>query len=626
MSQPLAHASRSDLAGLGGLAGRFHPLRLALTAETPGALDRLATFAAHALAEGDLPLAAASAGVVVLAEHLQWTRHHHTPRMLGVLAAAGPDAAAQGADGLLAWAGAAVAHDYGMLPSWPRADIGMLMERCQHAPTDVALALGCALVELCERNGEDAECAALQAQLAGFEVQPVASAYWRGHLGIVCAWYLYSCGKDEQASQRLLAAEALAATYGLANLGATVALNRARLVEWRRDPDLACVLVDRAAALGDPARTPLWFADQADVRCRVALGARDFHAALGHARGAVGYVQAAAAWPSYQVPYRNNEAYALLGAGAIDEALLCFQSIAETPMPHYQAARLKCLAELAVLSAADQRGTWDAPQQHGLARLLQRLRELEWPGVLPLLPEHIARLYARALSDGVDVDWVRAAIRTRKLPAPRGAPQAWPWSVTVQALGPFQVLTDAGPLHPAAGDARKASSKPLELLRFLSVRGHDAVPVDEVAAALWPGDGREGRQKAFDITLSRLRRLLGNAAALTLNDRRVRLNPQCVWVDVQALVQRLAEGEAAAEGSPAARSALEGALALYRGPCLADCREAWATGARERLRSRLAAALLRALRGPGVSASQRTEWSLRAAAADQQLGELLALS
>ena len=397
-------------------------------------------------------------------------------------------------------------------------------------------------------------------------------------------------------------------------------LQRARLIEWRTDPARASALVDQAIALGDPAATPLWFADQADVRCRIALNARDFHAALGHARRAVGFSQAAAAWPSYDAEYRVNEAYALLGAGAVDEALACFNAINETPMPPYQVARLECLIGLSSLTVADQHGTWATVHQAELAHVLGRLRELEWPGVLPLLPEHIARLFARALASGVETDWVRAAIRTRALGAPPGAPEGWPWSVKVYTLGPFRVAAELGPLREPPRDARKASSKPLELLRFLAMHGHDAVLVDRVAESLWPGDGREGRQKAFDITTARLRRLLGNDAAVSVNDHRMRLNPQCVWVDVQALNDRLAEGEVAAEGSLAAGAALDAALALYRGPCLADSREAWATTARDRLRARLAAALLRATRWPGVSPSQRREWTLRATSADPQVG------
>jgi two-component SAPR family response regulator len=141
---------------------------------------------------------------------------------------------------------------------------------------------------------------------------------------------------------------------------------------------------------------------------------------------------------------------------------------------------------------------------------------------------------------------------------------------------------------------------------------------------LWAGDGREGRQKAFDVTVARLRRLLGHDAAVGVSDRRVRLAEQCVWTDVRALNDRLAEGESAPEGSSAACVALEATLALYRGPFLADSREAWVAVVRDRLRSRFAAALLRATRHPGVDGLRRREWILRANAADPCVTELIA--
>ena len=607
------------------LASRFQDVRAALSAESPGALDRIAALAVQALDRKDLLVAAASAGMAVLVEHLEWAVHRHAPRMLAILAAVGPDAASAGADGLYSWAGAAVAHDYGVLPSWPAADIGMMMERAQHAPDDAALALGCALGEVCERNGKDADFAALQAQLSGVEVQPGVSPFWRGHWSIACAWHLHSFGKMAEALQRLEMAQALAAAHGLTRLGATAGLQRARLIECRRDPPKAVALAEQAVAHGDPAQTPLWWADQADVHSRIALNALDFHAAVGHARRAVGYTQAAGVWPGYQLAYRASEAYGLLGTGAIDEALACFNEMKETPMPRYLSARLHCLADLAALSAADRHGHWSAATQADLANVLRRLRELEWPSVLPMLPEYIARLFARALAAGVEVDWVRAAIRTRALSPPRGAPEAWPWAVIVRALGPFELVTESGPMRQPSADARKASSKPLELLRFLAAHGHDAVPVEAVAAALWPGDGREGRQKAFDITAARLRRLLGHDGAISVHDRRVRLNGQFVWVDAQALNDRLTEGESAAQGSAPAGAALEAALALYRGPFLPDSKEDWAVVARERLRTRLAAVLLRTLRSADITGSQSREWTLRVTSADPRVAQLIRL-
>lgn len=191
----------------------------------------------------------------------------------------------------------------------------------------------------------------------------------------------------------------------------------------------------------------------------------------------------------------------------------------------------------------------------------------------------------------------------------------------VRNLGGFEVVTEHGPLAGRANDARKASSKPLELLRYLAAQGHATTRVDEVAAALWPGDGREGRQKAFDVTVARLRRLLDCELAVTIYDHRAGLHRGHVWVDVAVLNEALSQAEASARDSAAAGQALEAALALYRGPCMADSMQGWAVAAAERLRVRLAATLLRAMRG--AAPSQAREWALRATAADPRLGLLV---
>jgi hypothetical protein len=615
MARPTVRSASLERTALLKQAGR------AIAAESEGALDALAAFALRAQSEGDSAVAAAAAGLAVLVEHLQSSRYAHAPRMLALLAEAGP-MAAEGGDGLLAWAGAAVAHDYGVLPSWPGADVSMLMERAQRAPADVALAVACALGEVCERNGQDAEFAMLQAQMEAVEAQPDASPFWRGHWTIVSAWHLQSFSYVEAAAARLAEAQALAATHGLAGLGAVADLQRARLVEWRRDPAAALALAERAMATADPAGTPLRFADRADVRCRVAMRGSDFHAAVGHARRAAGYLQAAAVWPGFQTTYRVNEAYALLGAGAIDEALTCLRTILETPAPRFIAARVQCLVDLASLIGASRRGEIPAPSRDALAGVIRALRELEWPNVLPLLPQHVAEVFARALEAGVEPEWVRSAIRTRSLAAPPGAPEAWPWTVKLRALGAFEVVAEAGSFGRGIETSR-AASKPLELLRLLAGNGLAALRVETVAEALWPGDGREGRQKAFEVTAARLRRLLGADAAIAIHDRRVHLDGRCVWVDVQAFDDRLAACEAAAADSGSAGEALDAALGLYRGPCLADSAAPWAAAPRERLRTRLAAALLRVAGGAGTAPARSRERALRALAADPPIEALL---
>ena len=600
------------------LRGRYVAAQAGIANEVPGALDAMAAVATEALAADQPTLAACAASSVVLVEHRVAAMYRHTADMLNILARVG-SAAADASEGLVAWAGAAVARDYGVLPSWPPADQPLLLERAQRAPADTALMLACALGEICQSNGDNTGFATLQAQMAGVAARGQASPVWLGHWAMVCAWHLTSFGKNDDAMALLAQAQALARQHGLRQMGAAADLQCARLSVWHGDPSQALAMADRAVSAGDPSRTPLWFADHADVRCRLALRALDFHAAVGHGRQAVGYLQASRVWPVYRVTYRVNEAYALLGSGAFDDAIACLAALRETPHPPYLTARLECLSLLATLIAADRVGPWLTIHQVALADAIRLLRKLEWPNTLPPLPGHVARLFMRALETGVEVEWVRAAIRTRNLPAPPQAPQSWPWAVHVRALGAFEVSTEGG----GTSDGRKAASKPLELLRLLAAHGHAAVRVDWIAENLWPGDGREGRQKAFDVTVARLRRLLDCDAAVIVYDHRARLNAEIVWSDVQAFTDHLARGEAAADGSATAGAACDAAWLLYRGACLADSDRPWALAAALALRARLAAALLRELRSADARTTRRKEWVLRANAADPLLATLI---
>ena len=219
---------------------------------------------------------------------------------------------------------------------------------------------------------------------------------------------------------------------------------------------------------------------------------------------------------------------------------------------------------------------------------------------------------------------MRAAIRTRRLAAPAGAPENWPWAVRVRALGGFEIRDDAGCLQGRSTEGRKAASKPLELLRYLACRGTvEPASMESVSRELWPGDGRQGRQKALEVTIARLRRLLAHDAALLVQDHAIRLNAECVWVDVQALNDRLAEHELAPAGGAAAALALEAALVLSSGACLAASGQPWALAAAGRWRARLAAALLREAREPSVSAGRARKWTLRALSADPDIASHL---
>jgi DNA-binding SARP family transcriptional activator len=376
----------------------------------------------------------------------------------------------------------------------------------------------------------------------------------------------------------------------------------------RSAPQAAVALAQRAAAHGDERSAPLWLADAADVAARAALARGDMHAALHEARRAAGLSHVAQATPAYAMTYRLNEGYALLGLGAWDDAVALMRELATIDLPERLTERIQLLVALFALVRDDRCASWNGVSQVVLQASLRRLRELDWPDVLALLPQTIGRLWVRALDAGIEPDWIRAAIVARNLPPPQAvATPAWPWAARVHVLGPF-VLEVAGHQPPAA-DAGKASAKPLALLRRIAIEaGYDGAPADTLAEALWPGEGREGRGKAMEITLARLRKLLGHADAVLLHERRLRLNPQRVWLDSAALAAQL---DAAAVDAPQV-------LALWRGTLLAgEPDDAWLAAYRQRWRMRIAAWLL-------AQPASNKALALRACAADPALADLLA--
>ena len=102
--------------------------------------------------------------------------------------------------------------------------------------------------------------------------------------------------------------------------------------------------------------------------------------------------------------------------------------------------------------------------------------------------------------------------------------------------------------------------------------------------ALWPDEEADAARKSLDITVLRLRRLLGSNDTIMVSDEMIGLNPQLCWTDVWGF-ERCVEQFEAGEGQ--AGAAVE-ALRLYRGNFLpADSEQPWTAKTRERLRTRI---------------------------------------
>ncbi|MFE5095104.1 BTAD domain-containing putative transcriptional regulator [Streptomyces sp. NPDC056638] len=159
-------------------------------------------------------------------------------------------------------------------------------------------------------------------------------------------------------------------------------------------------------------------------------------------------------------------------------------------------------------------------------------------------------------------------------------------------LGTTQALRDDG-TAVAIGGARLRA-----LLSVLALRPGRTVPAAVLVDEVWDGDPPADAVGALQALVGRLRRALGHAA-ITSAESGYRLAAEPDAVDLYRFERLAGEGARALEEGDAAkaRAVLDDALALWRGPALADLPDRGAVAARwaarrlDARRSRIAAAL-----------------------------------
>lgn len=221
--------------------------------------------------------------------------------------------------------------------------------------------------------------------------------------------------------------------------------------------------------------------------------------------------------------------------------------------------------------AASLRAAFELGRQHGF------MSAPHW------YPRMMSRLAAFALDHDIETAYARTLIRRRGL-VPEAPREHWPWRVRVYTLGRFEIQTDDEPLASEG----KAQRKPIELLKALIAHGGRNVRFDKLIGILWPEPTQDGGHKALEITIHRLRRLLGSDAAVRIGDRHASLDPSTVWVDAWALERELAPMATATSLAPQEiermAAGADRMLALYRGHFLAgDGADAWHIPLRTRL-------------------------------------------
>ena len=379
-----------------------------------------------------------------------------------------------------------------------------------------------------------------------------------------------------------------------------------------RGDDDAQQLLERATAQHNPARRiETWHLCCA--RAWQAVLAQQPTRAIEHA--AIALDAAEPIGPPPQCMALVGMCYALLGAG-------------DTPALVQRLRRLESLA-------ADSGNRWGSFHAHLIAgRLAQREgdtsvcrahigaafaigRQNHLYAFLFAEPRMLANLCGEALRSGIEPDYARELVRRQRLAPPEGTAlrEAWPWRLRIYTLGRFGLVIDG----KALASRGKAQKKSLDLLKATIALGGREVDAGELADILWPDAEGDAARSAFDMTVHRLRKLLGRDEAVAMRDGKLSLNAEFCWVDVWAFERGLGQlaemphdGGAAASPDPAHLKGLE----LYQGAFLgSEPDHAWLLPARERLRQRF----LRAVLALGRHAEGRGQWDEAAAAYERAL-------
>ncbi|MBE9516368.1 MAG: hypothetical protein IME93_05270 [Proteobacteria bacterium] len=203
-------------------------------------------------------------------------------------------------------------------------------------------------------------------------------------------------------------------------------------------------------------------------------------------------------------------------------------------------------------------------------------------------PDMMTRLCTLSLLHDIEAEFARDLIQRQQLLPEEAGPEieSWPWVIKVFTLNRLSILINNKPLQSEG----RTKSKPLELLKVLIALGGNNVSEVRIVEALWPDAEGDAAHSAFDTTLHRLRKLIGNDRAISLQDGRVTLSRRHCWVDTWALESTLdtIEQQLPDATEPAAEQLTRKLFKLYPGQFLADSNDSsWAFALRDRLHSRV---------------------------------------
>ncbi|MDH3974262.1 MAG: hypothetical protein OEV42_08285 [Deltaproteobacteria bacterium] len=207
------------------------------------------------------------------------------------------------------------------------------------------------------------------------------------------------------------------------------------------------------------------------------------------------------------------------------------------------------------------------------------------------LPELNSGLYAKALSVGMEVEYVQQLIRKSRLLPPEDMTdlENWPWAIRVYTLGQFRLVINGETVHFSG----KSRQKPLNMLKAIISLGGRGVRGEDLANRFWPEAEGDAAYQSFKTTLHRLRKLLCHENSVHFAEGVINLDPDYFWVDAwefERLVDKIdLEWRKKDSSSHMATTVeeTERAIRLYPGSFLSqDSWQPWSVSLRDRLRSK----------------------------------------
>jgi LuxR family transcriptional regulator, maltose regulon positive regulatory protein len=199
------------------------------------------------------------------------------------------------------------------------------------------------------------------------------------------------------------------------------------------------------------------------------------------------------------------------------------------------------------------------------------------------------------------VDQVLRLIKANNTLCPDLHYERWPWPVRLFGLGSFELRF----LEEHAAPSGKPQHKLLEVLKALIALAKDGVGSQELADALWPDTEGDSAQNSLQVSIYRLRKLLGRDDVIQMHDAKISINRQVCWVDAWAVEDKVEELRSLHQDRPEYERLATAALKLYRGHFLGREKEQpWMLAPRERLRNQWRGIV----RGLGRNREDKGDW------------------